>query len=148
MGNESDIPAAQKKADIADISIAGITGLSLALTLLFLCVVPLTDIAGKRDFVVFWATGQQLVHHANPYDRAAMMRVEGSAGFPVKDEVLFMRNLPWGLPLAYPLGFLGLHIAALLWSLALQSASSGRCTVGPAITCIGSEFPSRRPCSV
>jgi len=119
MAIESDVPAAKKKADIADLSIAGITGLALALTLLFLSVVPLTDIAGKRDFVVFWATGQQLVHHANPYDRAAMKRIEGSAGFPVKDEVLFMRNLPWGLPLAYPLGFFGLHVAALLWSLAL-----------------------------
>jgi hypothetical protein len=119
MASESGLPAAQKKADIADLSIAGITGLALALTLLFLAVVPITDIAGKRDFVVFWATGQQLVHHANPYDRAAMMRIEGSAGFPVKDEVLFMRNLPWSLPLAYPLGLFGLRVAALLWSLAL-----------------------------
>jgi hypothetical protein len=119
MASEPGIPAAQERHDIADLSIAGITGLALALTLLFLCVVPLTDIAGKRDFVAFWATGQQLVHHANPYDRDAMMRIESSAGFPVKDEVLFMRNLPWGLPLAYPLGFLGLRVGAFLWSLAL-----------------------------
>ena len=119
MASESEIPAAQKKYDYADISIAGITGLALALTALFLCVVPLTDIAGKRDFVAFWATGQQLAHRANPYDRDAMMRIERSVGFPVLDEVLYMRNLPWALPLAYPLGFLNLRVAAFLWSLAL-----------------------------
>jgi hypothetical protein len=119
MASESGIPAAHPKYDFADLSIAGITGLALALATLFLCVVPLSDIAGKRDFVAFWATGQQLVHHANPYDRDAMMRIERSVGFPVKDEVLFMRNLPWALPLAYPLGFIGLRVAALLWSLAL-----------------------------
>jgi len=119
MASEPTPPPVQKKYDFADLSIAGITGLALALTMLFLCAVPLTDIAGKRDFVAFWATGQQLAHHGNPYDRDAMMRIERSVGAPVQDEVLFMRNLPWALPLAYPLGFIGLGVAAFLWSLAL-----------------------------
>jgi hypothetical protein len=48
---------------------ASVIGLMLAFTALFLGVMPLTDMAGKRDFVVYWATGQQLVHHANPYDQ-------------------------------------------------------------------------------
>ena len=73
MASETDIPAAHAKYDIADLSIAGVTGLMLAFTAVFLCVVPLTGIAGGHDFVVYWATGQQLVHHANPYDISARL---------------------------------------------------------------------------
>lgn len=106
--------------DIAELSIALVSGLALAITALFICVAPLTgQIAGARDFVVYWATGQQLVHHANPYDGEAMMRVERGAGLPVGYGVLFMRNPPWGLPIAYPLGFVGVRVGALIWSLGL-----------------------------
>jgi hypothetical protein len=119
MASETDIPAAHAKYDIADLSIAGVTGLMLAFVAVFLCVVPLTDIAGGRDFVAFWATGQQLVHHVNPYDVAAMMQIERSAGLPAQDGAMLMRNLPWDLPLALPLGLISVRIGALLWSLAL-----------------------------
>ena len=90
------------------------------MTALFLCVAPLTGkIAGARDFVVYWATGQQLVHHADPYSADAMMRVERDAGLPIAAGALFMRNPPWALPIAYPLGFIGVRLGALLWSLIL-----------------------------
>ena len=79
-------------------------------------------VAGKlsasRDFVSYWATGQQLVRHANPYDRDAVAALEHSAGLTVR-AVLIMRNPPWALPLAYPLGFLPLRLAGILWSLLL-----------------------------
>jgi hypothetical protein len=82
--------------------------------------VPFTgNIAGARDFVVYWATGQQLVHHANPYDPESMGRIERSAGLAAGYGVLYMRNPPWGLALALPLGFVGLRSGALLWSLVL-----------------------------
>jgi len=120
MASRTDIPAAKAAPNIAELSIAVVSGLALALTTLFLCVVPLAgNIAGGRDFVVFWATGQQLVHHANPYDGDAMMRIERSAGLPVRDGGFFMRNPPWGLPLALPLGLVGVRLGALLWSLVL-----------------------------
>jgi hypothetical protein len=119
MASESGIPAARPRYDFADLLIACITGLTFALVSIFLCVTPLTNIAGGRDFVVFWATGQQLVHHANPYDGDAMMRIERSAGLPAQDGVMYMRNLPWALPLAVPLGFVGVRLGAFLWSLAL-----------------------------
>ena len=77
----------------------------------------LTNIAGGRDFVVYWATGQQLIHHANPYNKDAMMRIERSAGLPAQDGAMLMRNPPWDLPLALPLGLISVRIAALLWSL-------------------------------
>jgi hypothetical protein len=108
--------------DIAELSIVGVAGLGLALTALFLCVVPLTGkIAGVRDYAVYWATGQQLIHGANPYDAGAMLRIEGSAGLPAEYGVLYMRNPPWALPLALPLGLMGMRVGALVWSLALAA---------------------------
>ena len=94
-------------------------GLALALTILFFFAVPVAGkLAASRDFVSYWATGQQLVRHANPYDRDAVAALEHSAGLTVK-AVLIMRNPPWALPLAYPLGFLPLRLAGILWSLLL-----------------------------
>lgn len=120
MTSTTDGETAKPRYDIAELSIALVSGIALAITALFLCVAPLTGkIAGARDFVVYWATGQQLVHHANPYDADQMMRVERGAGLPGQYGVLFMRNPPWTLPLVYPLGFLGVRFGALLWSLLL-----------------------------
>jgi hypothetical protein len=119
MASKPERSAAPKKYDIADLSIAGVTGLAFAFIVLFICVVPLTNIASGRDFIVYWATGQQLVHHASPYDADAMMRIEHSAGLSAETGVMLMRNPPWALPLAYFLGFLGLQIGAFLWSLVL-----------------------------
>lgn len=36
--------------------------------------------ATERDFIQYWAAGQQLVHGANPYDIAAILRIERAAG--------------------------------------------------------------------
>jgi len=120
MSSNTDHPASQPKPDFAELSIAIIGGLALALIAIFLCVVPLTGkMASGRDFVVYWATGQQLAHHANPYDADAMMRIERSAGLPAQYGALYMRNPPPYLPLAYPLGFIGLRAGALIWSLIL-----------------------------
>jgi hypothetical protein len=120
MASKTDSHAARPGYDIAELSIALVSGLSLTITALFLCVAPVTgQIAGARDFVVYWATGQQLVHHGNPYDVDLMMRTERGAGLPGQYGVLFMRNPPWALPIAYPLGFLGVRIGALVWSLLL-----------------------------
>jgi hypothetical protein len=70
-----------------------------------------------RDYIFFWATGQQLAHHANPYDEAAMTRIERSVGMPATNRIGFMRNPPWALPLVYPLGFLSPRAGWRLWSL-------------------------------
>jgi hypothetical protein len=114
-----DAPATRTPLSFAELAIVLVTGLGLAVTILFLCVVPLTaHMAGSRDFVSYWATGYQLVHRANPYDRQGIMRIEHAAGLD-KNAVLLMRNPPWALPLAYPLGFIGLKTAAILWSLVL-----------------------------
>ncbi|MGA2085422.1 MAG: hypothetical protein ABSG60_07885, partial [Terracidiphilus sp.] len=120
MASRTDTPATKAIPNIAELSIAVVSGLTLAIASLFLCVVPLAgNIAGGRDFVVFWATGQQLAHHANPYDRDAMRQIENTAGLDVQNGVMFMRNPPWSLPLALPLGFIGIRVGALLWSLVM-----------------------------
>ncbi len=121
MASNTKNPSAQQKPDFADFVIVGVTSLALSFTTLFLCVMPLASFAGKRDFVVFWATGQQLVHHASPYDPVAMAQLELKAGFPAEAGVMYMRNPPWDLPLALPLGFIGVQPGAILWSLLLAA---------------------------
>lgn len=111
--------AAQPRPDWVELAIALVSGLALAFTALFLCAMPLAGhMAGSRDFVAYWATGHRLVAHANPYDRGAMTRIEQAAGL-APGGVLLMRNPPWALPLAWPLGLLGLRAAAALWTLLL-----------------------------
>jgi hypothetical protein len=120
MARTIQLVQSRQKPDFAELSIALAGGLALMLTTLFLCVAPLTGkIAGARDFVVYWATGQQLAHHANPYDHDAIGRIERGAGLDPGYGILYMRNPPWALPIALPLGFLGLRLGALVWSIVL-----------------------------
>jgi hypothetical protein len=68
------------------------------------------------DFVAYWATGQQFAHHLNPYDAAALIRLENAAGLG-RVQPCYMRNPPWALPLTLPLGLLSAGRAVLPWSL-------------------------------
>jgi len=95
---------------------------SAATLVLFLMVHVSSQMGGNRDFVVYWATGRQLVQHHNPYDRVALALLEHAAGLPQKYSVGYTRNPPWALPLVYPLGFLSLRAAAILASLVLIAA--------------------------
>ncbi|HEY1501626.1 MAG TPA: glycosyltransferase family 87 protein [Acidobacteriaceae bacterium] len=110
---------AKEKVDLAGAAIALAVALAFASTTLFLAVMPLIKtLAGSRDFVVYWATGQALVHHGNPFDPNLMNQVEHSTGFGAPG-TFYMRNPPWSLPLALPLGFFSARVAALPWSLML-----------------------------
>ena len=111
-----------KKAllEVANFLVAGLCGLTFGFTALGFFISNLsTQVVGSRDFVVYWATGQQLAHHGNPYDKDALLRIERSAGLPDKYGPMYMRNPPPTLLLAYPLGFLGMHLANAAWSIAL-----------------------------
>lgn len=113
----SDTIHPKKKPDLAELASALAVALAIAMTALFLAVLPfIHHLAASRDFVVYWATGQQLVHHGNPYDATDMGQTEHGAGFDGKG-VYYMRNPPWSLPLALPLGFMSARVAALPWSL-------------------------------
>lgn len=116
----TDAARTRQEGNFAEIPIATVGGLAFALITIFLCVVPISGSAtSTRDFVVFWATGQQLVHHASPYDTVAMGQLERAAGLPTGYGVLYMRNPPWALPLVLPLGLVGERAGALLWALIL-----------------------------
>jgi uncharacterized protein len=71
--------------------------------------------AGSRDFVQYWAAGHQLIHHANPYDRATILPMERAVGFPSGLPAFIMPNPPSALLLVLPLGFLGPVAAELVW---------------------------------
>jgi hypothetical protein len=108
----------KKERDISVLLIAIACALAVVYTTLFLSYMPFEgSLVAKRDFIVYWATGQQLVRHGNPYDPDALIRIERSAGF--QGGASYMRNTPWALPLALPLGYLSPTAAALPWSLVM-----------------------------
>lgn len=78
--------------------------------------------AERRDFISYWAAGQQLAHHANPYSADAVLGLERSLGFPPESQALIVRNPPFALPLVAPLGLIGFRAGALLWSLLLLAS--------------------------
>lgn len=102
---------------IGRLTLAAVCGLAFGFTVyVFLLSMVSGNALGARDFVARWATGQLIAHHANPYDGSALLQIEQAAGFPVHYGVMYMLNPPWTLPLVYPLGFLGLQVASILWS--------------------------------
>ncbi len=119
MVSKLDLPPAHHRGDVAEVAIATVAGLALAVTILYIFTGPIAGkLAASRDFLSYWATGLQLVHHHNPYDRDAIWAIEHSAGLDPRT-VLIMRNPPWALPIAYPLGLLSLRFAGILWTLLL-----------------------------
>ncbi len=107
----------KNKRDFTVLLIALVCALPVLFTILYLIALPTSrHNAANRDFITYWATGRQLVNHGNPYDADAVSRIERDAGFQ-GGKSYFMRNAPWALPLAWPLGFVNPTAAALPWSL-------------------------------
>jgi hypothetical protein len=105
------------KFEFAKAAVAINFALGAITTVLFLAMLPRAGHPPSScDFVSYWATGQQLAHHANPYDASALAPLEHAAGLSAASPC-YMRNPPWGLPLALPLGFLSARAAVLPWSL-------------------------------
>ncbi len=109
--------ASQREFTALFIAIA--CALGVVFTTLFLSIMSFNPaVVARRDFIVYWATGRQLVQHGNPYDPDAINRIERDAGFRGPGSY-YMRNTPWALPLAYPLGYFSPTASALPWSLAM-----------------------------
>lgn len=112
-------PPVQPRPDFAEMSLAVVAGFALTLTAILICSTPFsTSLAGNRDFVCYWATGQQLAHHADPYDHDQLKVIEHAGGL-VPNGALIMRNPPWALPLVLPLGFLSPRFASVFWTILL-----------------------------
>jgi hypothetical protein len=71
--------------------------------------------SAQKDFISYWAAGQLLIRHSNPYDAAAVFQLEKSAGF-TEPEPLVMRNPPYALVLALPLGLFSPNAGVVVWS--------------------------------
>jgi Glycosyltransferase family 87 len=107
----------KKERNFPVLLIAIACSLAVVFTALFLSIMPFNRaIVARRDYITYWAAGQQLAHHQNPYDPPALDRIERNAGFQ-GGTAYYMRNPPWALPLAVPLGYVSATAAALPWSL-------------------------------
>jgi len=113
-------PSASKRASYADCAAAILCAPSLTAFLFGIALLLLTgNSPGHHDFVSYWTAGHQLLHHANPYDGAAILNAELASGFPHDAQALMMRNPPWALSLVLPLGLLGVRIGSVAWTLLL-----------------------------
>ena len=74
--------------------------------------------AAQRDFICYWAAGQRLVHHSDPYDGQGILQIEKSIGYKASSP-FFMSEPPTAFFLVLPLGFLSGKAGAVLWSLAI-----------------------------
>lgn len=97
------------------ISVAGCTFAFICTALSLVTVVLGRQNAANRDYIEYWASGQQLVHHQNPYDLTALLKLERSAGFSENFAPMVMGNAPPALVLTYPLGFVGANAGQYVW---------------------------------
>ena len=119
----SAAPSAQRSSRLRAIA-AGI-GLVLLLGACFWVrgMLLRSDVA-NRDFVAYWTTGRLLARHQNPYDQAAVFQIEKSHGATAA-HAMVMRNPPWALVLAVPLGWFDAPTAGLFWLIAIIAAGLG-----------------------
>ncbi|HEX3661139.1 MAG TPA: glycosyltransferase family 87 protein [Acidobacteriaceae bacterium] len=114
-----EAPLQRKKFDPSELILGVACALGLVSTAIILMLMPVNrHFASSRDFVVYWASGQQLVHHGNPFDPQQMAETERAGGFD-RPGAFYMRNPPWSLPLTLPLGLASAQVEALPWSLLL-----------------------------
>ncbi len=121
MASNTSIRTGRRQTDFTDLSLVVVARLMFSLTAMFLGVALLGHLDSSRDYVVFWATGQQLAHHVTPYDTADLKQIEHTVGLSSGYSVMYMRNLPFALPLVFPLGYVSVRVGALLWTLLLVS---------------------------
>jgi hypothetical protein len=145
---------ALKRLDLVEALVGIACGLSIVTALAYCIQIPIHP-GGTRDYIVYWATGQQLVHHANPYDPNQMSSLEHSAGLSIPGSY-FMRNPPWALVLTLPLGLAGAASAAIPWVLLLLAVliASVR-LIGPVVSApgkrlalLGYSFPPALHCII
>lgn len=70
--------------------------------------------ATERDYIEYWAAGQQVVHHANPYDIAGVLEVERAVGYNSPQPII-TPSPPIILFLCYPLGYVSPRTGLILW---------------------------------
>jgi hypothetical protein len=103
-----------------ELSVIGIFVFISSFAVLYLCFQQVTGLGlASRDYIAYWATGRQLIHHGNPYDAAAIISIEETGGYFATNKPLLMRNPPTALFVTLPLGLFGARFGSLLWLLIL-----------------------------
>jgi hypothetical protein len=74
--------------------------------------------AASRDFIEYWAAGQQLIQHANPYDPESILRIERAMGMR-ENEPQVSFSPPIALCLLLPLGLVSAKTGFIVWLLAI-----------------------------
>ena len=68
--------------EMAKIAVVTLCTLAFGLNAAAVFVTLTTDrYVGSRDFITYWAAGQRLVRHGNPYDARALLPIERMVGF-------------------------------------------------------------------
>jgi hypothetical protein len=99
------------------IAAAGIVAGGLCLMAAIFSVSLTGQDAATRDFIGYWAAGQQIVHGANPYDAGEVLRLEKAVGLG-NLQIKITPSPPLGLALVIPLGFLGAKSGLVFLSVA------------------------------
>ena len=92
-----------------------------AIVLATIVMIALVGNPAGKDYIAYWSAGRLLVTHHDPYLREAVAALERSVGFVGPDPAI-MRNPPWALFLAWPLGFMPPVAGLILWMAAALAA--------------------------
>lgn len=69
-----------------------------------------------RDSIAYWAAGNLLIHHQNPYDHPTVFKTERAVGYQ-DQRPLVLRTPPWSLFMVVPVGLLNAFWAWVFWIL-------------------------------
>ena len=124
--NAGEMKSATNSAKTNPMRVAGaacivIAGAFLVAGILFFGMTE--ESAANRDFIEYWAAGQQLVHSENPYDATGILTREREVGYS-GDRPKISFSPPIAFFLALPLGFVGAKAGLILWTIALLAAIS------------------------
>lgn len=71
----------------------------------------------QRDYIEYWAAGQQLIHHADPYDFRTIFRMERQNGMETNDPRISF-SPPVALEFDLPLGWVSAKTGLIAWLMA------------------------------
>jgi hypothetical protein len=104
-----------KKSPLRVLAVVCITAVGLGFVAAVFCIGLTDKNAAERDFISYWAAGQQLMHGANPYDLDVVQGLERAVGRKDSQLVLTMRNPPIAFFLAWPLGLVSPKTGLIVW---------------------------------
>ncbi|HKF49584.1 MAG TPA: glycosyltransferase family 87 protein [Terracidiphilus sp.] len=116
-GVRADEPAAPPQTAWRKVAAGCIVAAGLAFVVMMYAVgLTPTDVT-QRDYIEYWAAGQQLAHHANPYDYAVIFAIERHNGMRTGDPRMSF-SPPVALEFFLPLGWVSAKTGLISWLMA------------------------------